>query len=294
MNLFYNNDGTVSSIIINGIINGLVTSSVETTPTITDSVLTSASNAITMLATNAGSSSAVAYNIAHQSSSAQNFAYQLRNTLSAATTNSTVLGASSSAWVEQYLHPSSSYANYSTRLTTYSSTITNTTTIVIPSASITFVSASTLSSGTTWDLVTGSYFTPKYDSVFVAALSQSIASGSVVQLTFDKTLLNSYASTTGSVKKLTVSGYTSQSLLANYNTIIGGNAVIFVSASRPTMGNVVTSNITLTTTDSYVLSLNPTTSTIPSAVYTENGIIVSSSNQAFEAKYPKTTWTNFS
>jgi hypothetical protein len=240
-----------------------------------------------------GSTYNEAYEYAFQSTKRGNLSFNHQTTLSANTANSTVLGASSSAWVDQYLHPSSSYANYYTKLTTYSSTITKTTTIVVPKASITFVSASTLSSGTTWDAVTGSYFTPAYDSVFLAALSQSIATGSVAQLTFDKTLLNSYASTTGSVKKLIVSGYTSQSLLANYNTIIGGNAVIFVSASRPTMGNLVTSDITFTATDSYVLSLNPTTSTVPSAVYTESGTSVSSSNQAFEARYPKTTWTNF-
>lgn len=58
--LLYNTDGTVSDIVINGIFNYRVTSSLATAPTIQQAFEASASNAIIVNATNAGSSSAVA------------------------------------------------------------------------------------------------------------------------------------------------------------------------------------------------------------------------------------------
>ena len=68
MALFYNNDGTVSSIVINAIIDGKVTSSAEQIPTIKESLYTSASNAIISGAMAAGSSSAVAYGLGYPTS----------------------------------------------------------------------------------------------------------------------------------------------------------------------------------------------------------------------------------
>ena len=63
--LLYNTDGTVSDIVINGIYNYKVTSSLETPPTIYQATQASASNAIIVNATNAGSSSAVAYGLGY-------------------------------------------------------------------------------------------------------------------------------------------------------------------------------------------------------------------------------------
>jgi hypothetical protein len=63
--LLYNTNGTVSDIQINAIIDGKVTSSLVTAPTIQQSFEASASNAIINIATNAGSSSAVAYGLGY-------------------------------------------------------------------------------------------------------------------------------------------------------------------------------------------------------------------------------------
>jgi len=59
--LIYNNNGTVSNIQINAIIDGVPTSSLVTAPTIQQAFEASASNAIINKAITAGSSSAVAY-----------------------------------------------------------------------------------------------------------------------------------------------------------------------------------------------------------------------------------------
>ena len=63
--LLYNTNGTVSDIVIKAIINGKVTSSLETAPTIQQAFEASASNAIINRATNAGSSSVVAYGLGY-------------------------------------------------------------------------------------------------------------------------------------------------------------------------------------------------------------------------------------
>ncbi len=68
--LLYNTNGTVSNIIINAIIDGKVTSSLESSITIKDSSYASASNAIYQNAINAASSSRQAYNLAYPSGSA--------------------------------------------------------------------------------------------------------------------------------------------------------------------------------------------------------------------------------
>lgn len=70
MALFYNTDGTVSNVVINAIIDGKVTSSLATTPTIQQSFEASASQAIYMSAMNANSSSKQAYELAYASGSA--------------------------------------------------------------------------------------------------------------------------------------------------------------------------------------------------------------------------------
>ena len=58
--LIYNTDGTVSDIVVKGIFDGKVTSSLATAPTIQQAFEASASNAVVINATNALSSSAVA------------------------------------------------------------------------------------------------------------------------------------------------------------------------------------------------------------------------------------------
>ena len=69
MAVFYNTDGSVSEIVINAIINGKVTSSLSSAPTIQQSFEASASNAIYQNAINALSSSAQSYNLAYPSGS---------------------------------------------------------------------------------------------------------------------------------------------------------------------------------------------------------------------------------
>ena len=63
--LLYNTNGTISNITINAIIDGKVTSSLETAPTIQQSFEASASNAIINKAITATSSSAVAYGLGY-------------------------------------------------------------------------------------------------------------------------------------------------------------------------------------------------------------------------------------
>ena len=67
--LIYNNNGTVSNIQINAIIDGVPTSSLVTAPTIQAAFFTSASNATLMNAINAGSSSKQAIELAYPSGS---------------------------------------------------------------------------------------------------------------------------------------------------------------------------------------------------------------------------------
>lgn len=63
--LLYNTNGTISDIQINAIINGLVTSSLVTAPTIQQAFEASSSNAIINKAITATSSSAVAYGLGY-------------------------------------------------------------------------------------------------------------------------------------------------------------------------------------------------------------------------------------
>lgn len=70
MALYYNTNGTVSDIQINAIIEGKVTSSLVTTPTIQQAFEASASKAVYQNAINACSSSNQAYNLAYPSGSA--------------------------------------------------------------------------------------------------------------------------------------------------------------------------------------------------------------------------------
>lgn len=65
MAVFYNTDGSVSEIVINAIINGKVTSSLSSAPTIQQSFEASSSNAMFNRAVSAGSSSKDAYELAY-------------------------------------------------------------------------------------------------------------------------------------------------------------------------------------------------------------------------------------
>ncbi len=65
MALFYNTNGTISDVIIKAIIDGKVTSSLQTAPTIQQAFEASASNAIINKAIAAGSSSMQAYELAY-------------------------------------------------------------------------------------------------------------------------------------------------------------------------------------------------------------------------------------
>ena len=111
--LLYNNDGSVSDIIINAIIDGIVTSSLATAPNITDSLLASASNAIISASIAAASSSAVAYGLGHKGLTAANFTSSYQTTLSSSTTPTPVaFGAVDANTAFQTKYPSSSYANF--------------------------------------------------------------------------------------------------------------------------------------------------------------------------------------
>jgi hypothetical protein len=87
MALFYNNDGTVSEVIINAIINGIVTSSVATAPTITTASLTG--NIVT-----------------------KNFTSSYQTTLSSVTPTPVAFGAVSANSASMAKYPSASYANF--------------------------------------------------------------------------------------------------------------------------------------------------------------------------------------
>ncbi len=73
--LLYNTNGTVSDIVINAIIDGKVTSSLTTAPTIQQAFEASASNAIINKAIAAGSSSAQSYNLGYPTGSTNNAGY---------------------------------------------------------------------------------------------------------------------------------------------------------------------------------------------------------------------------
>lgn len=66
--LLYNTNGTISNIVINAIVDGKVTSSLEIAPTVQQSFETSASNAIVNKAITAGSSSNQAYQLGYVAS----------------------------------------------------------------------------------------------------------------------------------------------------------------------------------------------------------------------------------
>jgi len=85
MALYYNNDGSVSEVIINAIINGIVTSSVATAPNVDDSVAAQKANTLISASMAAASSLAVAYGLGHKGLTAANFTYQLQTTLSPVT-----------------------------------------------------------------------------------------------------------------------------------------------------------------------------------------------------------------
>jgi len=112
MALYYNNDGSVSEVIINAIINGIVTSSVAIAPNITDSLLASASNAVISASMAAASSSAVAYGLGHKGLTAANFTYSTQTTLSSTTPTPVAFGAVSANSASMAKYPSASYANF--------------------------------------------------------------------------------------------------------------------------------------------------------------------------------------
>jgi hypothetical protein len=89
--LLYNSDGTVTNLIINAIVDGKVTSSIESAPgVINDTYIASASNARIINATNAGSSSAQALGLGYPTSTnTSNLGYTYKSSVTSVKTYST-------------------------------------------------------------------------------------------------------------------------------------------------------------------------------------------------------------
>jgi hypothetical protein len=117
--------------------------------------------------------------------------------------------------------------------------------------------------------------------------SQSISLGRIVKISIPTSVIEpavEQIKTSADAQKLVVSGSNGiVESLTLFNYITGSTAVVFASASKNDMGSVVNNNLTFVVGTQ---RLNATTLNRDLGTYIENGILVSSSNQAFEAKYP--------
>jgi hypothetical protein len=291
MALRYNIDGTVSNIVINAIINGKVTSSVETAPNIQQSLQASASNAIIDALKPSVSSSHIAYGLGYPTNTnPTNTGYTY---LSSATqdrilgifvqypfpSGSAVSGSplydngvlvSSSAQANQVLYGDGlNHFGNNYGVTSYK--------FEIASQSTTFASASLA------DLLSQQQY------------SQSISLGRIVKISIPTSVIEpavEQIKTSADAQKLVVSGSNGVvESLTLFNYITGSTVVVFASASKNDMGSIVNNNLTFVVG---VQRVNATTLNRDLGTYTENGILVSGSNQAFEAKYPtnKSDWTS--
>jgi hypothetical protein len=126
MALYYNNNGTVSEVIINAIMDGKVTSSIATAPNVDDSVAAQKANTLISASVLTGTSINDAYTQAHLSVSSSNLNFRNQTYLSSTTPTPTAFHASSSNWwAENYIAPngvvmgtSSSKVNFASNYTT--------------------------------------------------------------------------------------------------------------------------------------------------------------------------------
>ena len=249
MALFYNTDGTISEVIINAIINGKVTSSLATTPTIQQSFEASASNA----------------------------AAQTANPTRTNRTNTGSLYVKSGATIQK-TYSTNSYAVLNPNDPNANKGDTNywiTGSIVIGNY---FLSAS-LVQITTSSLGLGPSNTSAKVAIPVDYLKFAYNSNEITNRELSGLSILPY---NGVIKTIENSNQFSSSLTTNY-------VVMHISASKNNMGNIAGGDL--------VIGLGTQQQSSKGVqrvmgIYTENGIIVSSSNQAFEAKYPtdKSDW----
>jgi hypothetical protein len=250
--LLYNTDGTVSNIVINAIIHGKVSSSLETAPTIQQAFEASASNAIINKATTAGSSSVVANALGFPTS-----------------TNTSNLGYT--------------YLSSATVQKTYS---TNSYAVLNPT------SADLHTRGQINYWITGSTIIPKGVATFTTSSlglgpANTTAKVSIPVSNFTS-LFNSSINNANDIKAFNILAYNGIiSTLTNYNEFsssINGTTssfvVMYVSASKANMGSVVGNDlyVTLGTTQNSSGTRNGNDSTTNV-----------SGHAAFAAKYPNNT-----
>lgn len=166
-----------------------------------------------------GSTFNSAFEYAFQPTKKGNYSFNNQTTLNATTQNSSVLGASSSAWMEQYLHPSSSDVNFAFNEFNYE-TPGN---YIISTSNIEYTSASLK------DIFNNPFY------------SQSVEKSQIIKIAFSKTLIPSPS--TASVQEYYIAIPTVYSTISTLNTISGSNIVLFASASVANMGTIVTTNL---------------------------------------------------
>lgn len=225
MALYYNNDGTVSEIVVNSIVNGITTSSLVGTSLL--NFAHSSSLSIFDRARLAGSSSQEAYELAYPNN--DNRTNKGTTYLSATTVQKTYSGNS-------YAVMNPNNPNRNNKGTNYHITGS----IVLNPTNLRFASAS-------WAEI-------NYNS----SLSASIATGSIVRIAIPTTQINRFFNsdikTSNDIKGLTVLPYNGiRNNINEYNflsqSISSGttsyHAVLFASASRANMGSIVTNNLNL-------------------------------------------------
>lgn len=258
--LLYNNDGTVSEVIINAIIAGKVTSSLQSVST--TNFAESASKSIFASAISAGSSSNSAYELAYANN--DNRTNKGTTYLSSATVQKTY-----SANSYAVLNPTNTNRN---RGTNYG--VTGSFTI---SAGIsTFGTAS-------WSELNN-----------LQLYSASIATGSIAKVSIPTTAIkpyiNSALNTYNDISKLNIYTYNGiHSVLTGFtqfsssvNGTTSSFAVFYISASRANMANIASNDLKIGTGTNQLKST--TVRKTPAS---------QSENAAFEAKYPtnKSDWS---
>ena len=285
--LLYNTNGTVSEIIVTSIIDGKATSSLATAPTILDSQLASASNAIIVNATNAGSSSAAAYGLGYKTNTnPTNMGY---NYLSSATTSGSIYPH------VQYPWPSGSAASDSSLFANG---------VLVSSSKqaeeVKYATNTNRSRGTNYwttgstiipasALNTGSFFVSSSYGLGPANTSAKVS----ITSSYFTSLFRIPISNLNDVQSFSIVPYNGViSTIAGYNDFSSSTfndytqsfVVIHVSASKADMGSVVTSPLVIS------LGTLQNSSATPSFSNPNSG----SANQEFEKRYPtdKTGWTS--
>ena len=246
MALFYNTNGTVSEIVVKAIIDGKVTSSLVTPPTIQQAFEASASNAIINNAIAAGSSSIQAYQLGYRSGSSNNTG---TNYLSSTTQkqnlsyiiNNTSYNTESSASMALYKNDvndniKKGYQNYwNTTASLVINKITNGDRAALGLPSVGAHALPIFYSTASWaDLGNSSLY------------SASIATGSIMKLSVSRSYFD-FTFDSASATKLSLVSSNIHSNLNSFNTLSGSvsasveysHFVLFVSSSRALMGTLI-------------------------------------------------------